>query len=75
MEIQSGDVTADEVLGNIDAMSWAVDTLGERPTIDVAGILEVYRRDLIPIDQKQAVVSRNTPRNSANVPDTQTSAA
>jgi Fic family protein len=41
---QSGDVTADEVLGNIDAMSWAVDTFAERPTIDVAGILEVHRR-------------------------------
>jgi Fic family protein len=40
----SGDVTADEVLGNIDAMSWAVDTLAQEPTITVDGILEVHRR-------------------------------
>lgn len=40
----SGDVTADEVLGNIEAMSWAVETLAGRRTISVNGLLEVHRR-------------------------------
>jgi Fic family protein len=40
----SGDVTTDEVLGNIDAMSWAVETLAGRKTISVDGLLEVHRR-------------------------------
>jgi len=40
----SGDVTADEVLGNIEAMSWAVNTLAPRETITVDGLLEVHRR-------------------------------
>jgi len=40
----SGDVTADEVLGNIEAMSWAVDTLARRKTITVDGLVEVHRR-------------------------------
>ncbi len=40
----SGDVTADEVLGNIDAMSWAVEALSAAPTITVDGLLEVHRR-------------------------------
>ncbi|HWS91077.1 MAG TPA: Fic family protein, partial [Mycobacterium sp.] len=39
-----GDVTADEVLGNIEAMSWAVETLAERKTIRAEGLLEVHRR-------------------------------
>jgi Fic family protein len=40
----SGDVTADEVLGNIEAMSWAVDTLVRQEAISVDGLLEVHRR-------------------------------
>ncbi len=40
----SGDVTADEVLGNIDAMSWAVETLARRKTISVGGLLAIHRR-------------------------------
>ena len=40
----SGDVTADEVLGNIEAMSWAVDTLARREAVTVDGLLEVHRR-------------------------------
>lgn len=40
----SGDVTADEVLGNIDAMSWAVETLADRKTITTKGLLEIHRR-------------------------------
>ena len=40
----SGDVTANEVLGNIEAMSWAVDTLAPSETITVDGVLEVHRR-------------------------------
>lgn len=40
----SGDVNADEVLGNIEAMSWAVETLAEQVSISLAGLLEVHRR-------------------------------
>lgn len=39
-----GDVTAEEVLGNIDAMTWAVDTLSGGIAITVDGLLEVHRR-------------------------------
>ncbi len=39
-----GDVTAEEVLGNIDAMSWAVEALSAAPMITVHGLLEVHRR-------------------------------
>ncbi len=38
------DVTATEVLGNIEAMRWATDTLAAAPTIDVDGICEIHRR-------------------------------
>jgi Fic family protein len=38
------DVTADEVLGNIDAMVWAVQTSVEAPTITVDQLLEIQRR-------------------------------
>lgn len=39
-----GDVTAEEVLGNIEAMTWAVDTLARGSTVTVDGLLEVHRR-------------------------------
>ncbi|MFP5255424.1 MAG: Fic family protein [Acidimicrobiia bacterium] len=38
------DVTADEVLGNIDAMTWAVESLSAADTMTVAGLLEVHER-------------------------------
>ena len=38
------DVTATEVLGNIEAMRWATDTVATAPTIDVDGICEIHRR-------------------------------
>ncbi|MGH8932746.1 MAG: Fic family protein [Egibacteraceae bacterium] len=38
------DVTAEEVLSNIDAMTWAVDLLASTPSVTVEGILEVHRR-------------------------------
>lgn len=38
------DVTADEVLGNIDAMTWAVDTLGTAESVTVDGLLRVHER-------------------------------
>jgi len=38
------DVTAEEVLGNIEAMRWAVDVLGSAKVITVRGLLEVHRR-------------------------------
>jgi Fic family protein len=40
----SDDVTANEVLANIDAMSWAVETLAHEKTITLDGLLEVHRR-------------------------------
>jgi Fic family protein len=42
--VKPQDVTAEEVLGNIDAMRWAVDVLGSAKEITVKGILEVNRR-------------------------------
>lgn len=38
-----GDVTAEEVLGNIEAMTWAVDTLATAAQVTVDGLLEVHR--------------------------------
>src|SRR6266508_4307701 len=38
------DVAAEEVLGNIEAMRWAVDVLGFDKAITVGGLLEVHRR-------------------------------
>lgn len=39
-----GDVTAEEVLGNIDAMAWGVEALASSEAITVEGILECHRR-------------------------------
>ncbi|MCU1461667.1 MAG: filamentation induced by cAMP protein Fic [Acidimicrobiales bacterium] len=44
MDAGSGDVTAEEVLRNIEAMSWAVEGLAASRTITVKGLLEVHRR-------------------------------
>mgnify|MGYP001575630458 FL=1 len=41
------DVTADEVLGNIEAMTWAVEALSRSRKITVHGLLEVHRRLLV----------------------------
>jgi Fic family protein len=41
---QPSDVTAIEVLNNIEAMIWAVDTLGNAPSITVSDILSIHRR-------------------------------
>ena len=38
------DVTAEEVLGNIEAMSWAVEHLAAAQKVTVDGLLEVHRR-------------------------------
>lgn len=38
------DVTADEVLGNIDAMTWAVESLSAADTVTVDGLLAVHER-------------------------------
>src|SRR5690606_11443130 len=38
------DVTAEEVLGNIDAMTWAVDTLSGARSVTVDGLLRVHQR-------------------------------
>jgi Fic family protein len=40
----TGDVTAEEVLGNIDAMSWAVEGLATARSVTVEGLVEVHRR-------------------------------
>ncbi len=39
-----GDVTAEEVLGNIEAMSWAVEFLSSAAQVTVEELLEVHRR-------------------------------
>jgi Fic family protein len=38
------DVTADEVLGNIDAMTWAVESLSTAAAVTVGGLLHVHER-------------------------------
>jgi Fic family protein len=40
----TGDVTAEEVLGNIEAMAWAVNTLSSARAITVDGLIEIHRR-------------------------------
>jgi len=44
MGVPAEDVTAEEVLGNIEAMSWAVDTLSQADSLAVDGILEIHKR-------------------------------
>ena len=39
-----GDVTAEEVLGNIEATSWAVEFLSAAAQVTVEGLLELHRR-------------------------------
>lgn len=38
-----GDITAEEILGNIEAMNWAVESLSPDPRLAVDGILEMHR--------------------------------
>ena len=38
------DVTADEVLGNIEAMTWAVESLTSGPAVTIDGVLQVHER-------------------------------
>lgn len=40
---RSGDVTAEEVLGNIESMTWAVEDLAAADRVTVDGILEAHR--------------------------------
>ncbi|MGH7550241.1 MAG: Fic family protein [Gemmatimonadota bacterium] len=42
--VPSEDVTAGEVLGNIEAMGWAVSELAQADVVTADGILEVHRR-------------------------------
>lgn len=42
--VAAEDVTAEEVLGNIEAMRWAVTSLAGAKAVTVDGILEVHRR-------------------------------
>ncbi|HVF74177.1 MAG TPA: Fic family protein [Acidimicrobiales bacterium] len=44
MGVPADDVTAEEVLGNIEAMRWAVDSLSAAPVLTIDGLLEVHRR-------------------------------
>jgi Fic family protein len=41
---KSRDLTAEEVLGNIEAMTWAVNTIGPTQKIDLDHIREIHRR-------------------------------
>ncbi|MBI2238631.1 MAG: Fic family protein [Actinobacteria bacterium] len=45
--VPAEDVTAEEVLRNIDAMTWAVTTLANAEAVTVDGLLEVHRRLLV----------------------------
>jgi Fic family protein len=38
------DITAEEVLANIDAMTWAVDNVADEESIEIHHLLEVHRR-------------------------------
>ncbi|MFN8160759.1 MAG: Fic family protein [Solirubrobacterales bacterium] len=40
----ASDVTAEEILNNIEAMSWAVEALSAAPKITVVGLLSIHRR-------------------------------
>ncbi len=42
-----GDVTATEVLNNIEAMRWAVETAADEPVLSVDHLLEIHRRLLV----------------------------
>jgi Fic family protein len=44
MGYEPSDVTAIEVLNNIEAISWAVETLSDAPSITVDDILSIHRR-------------------------------
>ena len=46
---ETADVTADEVLGNIDSMVWAVQAAVDAPTVTSHHLLEVQRRLLVGI--------------------------
>jgi Fic family protein len=41
---RSGDITAEEVLGNIESMTWAVENLAAANEVTVDGLLEAHRR-------------------------------
>jgi Fic family protein len=45
--VPSDDITAEAVLGNIEAMAWAVGTLSRAPSLTIEGLLEVHRRLLV----------------------------
>jgi len=44
LDDEAGDVTATEVLNNIEAMRWAIDTAGPEAEITVDGLLDIHRR-------------------------------
>jgi Fic family protein len=58
--VRALDVTAEEVLGNIDAMTWAVDELSSAPELTVDALCEVHRRLLehVPLMRRYAGVIR-----------------
>ncbi len=41
---ETSDITATEVLGNIEAMRWATSTLANIPRVEVEHVLEIHRR-------------------------------
>jgi Fic family protein len=54
------DVTAEEVLGNIEAMKWATQDLASASTVTVDGLLEVHRRLLAgtPLEEHGGVIRK-----------------
>jgi Fic family protein len=57
------DVTAIEVLGNIEAMRWATDTLANAPRVEVSDICEIHRRLLTGTRHEQIAGVIRTKQN------------
>jgi Fic family protein len=57
------DVTATEVLGNIEAMRWATDTLASAPRVEVSDICEIHRRLLTGTRHEQIAGVIRTKQN------------
>lgn len=47
LDDEPGDVTATEVLNNIEAMRWAIETVTDEPQVQVEHLLEIHRRLLL----------------------------
>ncbi|MFL5911779.1 MAG: Fic family protein [Gaiellaceae bacterium] len=62
-DVDTGDVTALEVLNNIEAMQWAVEHLSTADSITVDGILAIHRRLLAGTRQEELAGRIRTSQN------------